>query len=100
MPDGNAVTDKSSEVKSVESTPTEPSELEKLISEAETQQLPATDQHIVSTAFAVCTHEGTVPHDRHFCKSCSALMCVHCAASLDPGYCVKCLQENNFKPLV
>jgi len=44
-----------------------------------------------------CSHEGTFPHQRTFCKQCKKLICPQCCAALDSLYCVACLSAIDLK---
>jgi hypothetical protein len=88
------------------STPTtQPSELEKLIQEAEAHTKTAGHDNNADTDAETyppnkttkCDHAGSDLHSRRWCRSCKELICQFCWSVLDSNYCTGCMQNVDLK---
>jgi hypothetical protein len=94
-PDVNSLADLISEA---ELAPPEQSPSNLAVNEAAVRQLsdPETPPSTIDDVSA-CSHEGTFPHQRAFCRQCKRLICPQCCSALDSMYCVTCLSRIDLK---
>jgi len=77
-------------IDAAELEPPEQANSNKAINDAAERQLDEPTAPLPSNS-AECSHDGTFPHQRTFCRQCKKLICPQCCSALDSLYCAACM---------